>query len=261
MSDTVIDFDHVAKRFYKNDKPVQAVQDIDFSIKPGEFVCVVGPSGCGKSTLLNMTAGLMTPSAGRVVYKGQTVDEVNTGVGYVTQRDNLLPWRTVRGNITIPLEIRGVPRSEQRALVDAMVRTVGLADFEDHYPGELSGGMRKRVTLARTLVYSPETLLMDEPFGALDAQLKLILQDELLRLWEASRKTIIFVTHDLSEAVTLADRVVVISARPGRVKLMQEIDLPRPRNVFQVRFTERFAQLNQRIWDTMQDDILRGEEV
>jgi NitT/TauT family transport system ATP-binding protein len=163
--------------------------------------------------------------------------------------------------VGIPLEVQGVPRSEQKRKIDEIIHKVGLSGFENHYPGELSGGMRKRVTLARTLIYSPETLLMDEPFGALDAQLKLILQAELLKLWEASGKTIIFVTHDLAEAVTLADRVVVISARPGYVKLIQDIDLPRPRDAFQIRFTPRFGELNQIIWDTVQDDILKGEEV
>jgi NitT/TauT family transport system ATP-binding protein len=261
VADAIIEFNHIAKRFYKDGKAIHAVDDIHFSIRPGEFIAVVGPSGCGKSTLLNMTAGLMSPSSGNVQYRGCQVDGVNTSVGYVTQRDNLLPWRNVRGNVGIPLEVQGVPRSEQNRKIDEIIHKVGLSGFENHYPGELSGGMRKRVTLARTLIYSPETLLMDEPFGALDAQLKLILQAELLKLWEASGKTIIFVTHDLAEAVTLADRVVVISARPGYVKLIQDIDLPRPRDAFQIRFTPRFGELNQIIWDTVQDDILKGEEV
>lgn len=259
--DALIEFDHVAKRFYKNNKPVQALADVHLKIKAGEFICVLGPSGCGKSTLLNMTAGLMRPSGGQVRYRGQPVNGVNTRVGYVTQRDNLLPWRTVRQNVAVPLEIRGVKRSERERLIAEIIQKVGLAGFEDHFPGELSGGMRKRVTLARTLIYNPETLLMDEPFGALDAQLKLIMQEELLRLWEASGSTIIFVTHDLSEAVTLADRVVVLSARPGRIKLIQEIDLPRPRDVFTVHSSQRFGELFQLIWQAMREEIKQGEEV
>ncbi|MDE3076858.1 MAG: ABC transporter ATP-binding protein [Chloroflexota bacterium] len=257
----LIEFEHIGKRFYKNGKGVQALQDVHFSVKKGEFLAVVGPSGCGKSTLLNMTAGLMAPTNGAVKYGGQPVSAVNTAAGYVTQRDNLLPWRSVRGNVAIALEVRGTPRSKHRQLVDDVIRNVGLTGFEDHYPGELSGGMRKRVTLARTLVYSPETLLMDEPFAALDAQLKLILQGELLQLWDAQHKTIIFVTHDLSEAVTVADRVVVLSPRPSRVKLIQEVDLPRPRDVFNIRFTERFAQISELIWAQMQEDIRKGEDV
>ena len=257
----IIRFDRVGKRFFKNRLPVQALQEVSLEIGRGEFIAVVGPSGCGKSTLLNMTAGLMKPTTGGVHYDGRAVDAVNTRVGYVTQRDNLLPWRTARDNVAIALEIRGVAAGERRRLVDEVIQTVGLTGFEDHYPGELSGGMRKRVALARTLIYSPETLLMDEPFGALDAQLKLILQSELLRLWDAEHKTILFITHDLTEAITLADRVVVLSARPGRVKFVQEIDLPRPRDVFTVRFTQRFGQLNQVLWDKLREDMAQGMEV
>jgi NitT/TauT family transport system ATP-binding protein len=179
----------------------------------------------------------------------------------VTQRDNLLPWRNARDNVAIALEIRGVAGDERERLVNKVIDTAGLKGFEEHFPGELSGGMRKRVSLARTLIYSPETLLMDEPFGALDAQLKLILHSELLRLWDAEHKTILFITHDLTEAITLADRVVVLSARPGRVKLIQDIDLPRPRDVFTIRFTERFGQLNQILWDTLREDMAQGVDV
>jgi NitT/TauT family transport system ATP-binding protein len=189
------------------------------------------------------------------------VADVNRRVGYMTQRDNLLPWRTVETNIGIALEIAHVNRAERHRRVDQFVNLVGLNGFEEAYPAELSGGMRKRVALARTLIYDPETLLMDEPFGALDAQLKLILHAELLRIWEESRKTIVFVTHDLTEAITLADRVIVLSGRPGTVKLTQPIDLSRPRDVFKVRFTERFGQLHELLWGALEDDIRMGEEV
>lgn len=258
----MISFDHIGKRFFKDGTPFQALGDANFEVRRGEFLSVVGPSGCGKSTLLNLTAGLMEPSKGSVLYKGNKVTTVNTNVGYVTQSDTLLPWRTVRQNITIPLEIRRVARSTDRdRQVDDMIDKVGLSGFADHYPAELSGGMRKRVILARTLIYEPETLLMDEPFGALDAQLKLVLHQELLRLWVDAGTTIVFVTHDLAEAVTLSDRVVVVSARPGTIRLVQEIDIERPRDVFQVRFSKRFGELHQKLWALLQDDMLSGDEM
>jgi NitT/TauT family transport system ATP-binding protein len=258
-----ITFNHVGKRFYKKGKPFQALADADFEVRAGEFLSVVGPSGCGKSTLLNLTAGLMKPSSGTVLYRGAPVEKVNTRVGYVTQAETLLPWRTVRQNVQIPLEIRkpspkGAAREE---VVTRIIEMVGLGGFENHYPSELSGGMRKRVILARTLIYEPETLLMDEPFGALDAQLKIVLHEELLRLWSATKMTIVFVTHDLAEAVTLSDRVVVVSARPGRMRAIQEIDLPRPRDVFEVRFDERFRDLHQNLWSILQHDLREGGEI
>lgn len=257
-----ITFEHVGKRFFKRGSPLQALEDAHFQVRRGEFVSVVGPSGCGKSTLLNLTAGLMKPSSGRIDYNGRPVEDVNTRVGYVTQNDTLLPWRTVRDNIAIPLEIRNEGSKQDREdALDAIIDKVGLAGFDEHYPAELSGGMRKRVVLARTLIYEPETLLMDEPFGALDAQLKLVLHEELLRLWSDSDTTILFVTHDLAEAVTLSDRVVVISARPGRVRMIQDIDIPRPRNVFDVRFDDRFRELHHELWSVLQGDILAGEEM
>jgi NitT/TauT family transport system ATP-binding protein len=257
----MISFDHVGKRFFKKGKPFQALGDAHFDVRPGEFVSIVGPSGCGKSTLLNITAGLMKPSSGNVRYKDAPVDAVNTSVGYVTQADTLLPWRTVRQNIAVPLEIRHHPRAERAGLIDEMIEKVGLADFGNHYPAELSGGMRKRVVLARTLIYRPETLLMDEPFGALDAQLKLVLQQELLRLWADAGTTILFVTHDLAEAVTLSDRVVVVSSRPGMMRTIKTIDIERPRNVFDVRFDDRFRELQQELWAILQDDMLKGGEM
>lgn len=257
----MISFQHIGKRFFKNRKPFQALGDAHFDVMPGEFVSVVGPSGCGKSTLLNITAGLMQPSTGRALYKGAPIDSVNTSVGYVTQGDTLLPWRTVRQNVAIPLEIRHSARGSRADRVDLIIERVGLGGFENHYPSELSGGMRKRVVLARSLIYEPETLLMDEPFGALDAQLKLVLHQELLRLWRDTRMTIVFVTHDLAEAVTLSDRVVVVSARPGTMRTIQTIDIPRPRNVFDVRFDDRFRELHQELWSILQGDMLSGGEM
>ena len=257
----LVELQGVAKRFYRHGEPLLACRDVNLQVARGEFLAVVGPSGCGKSTLLNMVAGLMRPSAGSIAYDGSLVVDVNRRVGYMTQRDNLLPWRTVVTNIGIALEIAHVDAAERNRRVARFVNLVGLSGFEKAYPAELSGGMRKRVALARTLIYDPETLLMDEPFGALDAQLKLILHSELLRIWDESRKTIIFVTHDLTEAITLADRVVVLSGRPGTVKLVQTIDLARPRDVFKIRFTERFGQMHEQLWSALEDDIRLGEEV
>jgi len=260
-TEPMISFDHVGKRFFKKGKPFQALGDAHFDVRAGEFVSIVGPSGCGKSTLLNITAGLMKPSSGAVRYQGKPVDAVNTSVGYVTQADTLLPWRTVRQNVAIPLEIRHHPRAERAGLVDEMIEKVGLTDFGNHYPAELSGGMRKRVILARTLIYQPETLLMDEPFGALDAQLKLVMQQELLKLWADVGTTILFVTHDLAEAVAVSDRVVVVSSRPGTMRTIKTIDIPRPRDVFDVRFHDRFRELQQELWAILQDDMLEGGEM
>jgi NitT/TauT family transport system ATP-binding protein len=260
-TDHMISFNHVGKRFFKRGKPFQALGDAHFDVRRGEFVSVIGPSGCGKSTLLNLTAGLMKPSSGSVLYGGEPVSEVNTKVGYVTQSDTLLPWRTVRQNVEIPMEIRHTPRSERDDRANEVIKRVGLAGFENHFPSELSGGMRKRVVLARTLVYEPETLLMDEPFGALDAQLKLVLQQELLRLWADENKTVIFVTHDLAEAVTLSDRVVVVSARPGIVRTIKPIEIERPRDVFNVRFDNRFRDLQQELWTVLENDMLDGGEM
>lgn len=259
MSSGTIEWRGVSKRFWKSGRPVEALGSVTLSIRPGEFMAVVGPSGCGKSTLLNMTAGLMKPSAGSVWYGGGLVDAVNTRVGYLTQKDSLFPWLSVEANIRMPLEVRGSSADRRRDAVADMIDLVGLAGFERHYPHELSGGMRKRAAMARTLVYDPETLLMDEPFGALDAQLKLVLQDELLRIWQRTGKTIVFVTHDLDEAVTLADRVAVISARPGKLKMVMEVELPRPRDVFTIRYDSRFGEHLKRLWQAMSDDVKRGE--
>lgn len=260
-SSPMLTFEHVSKRFFKRGSPFEALADADFQVKAGEFVSIVGPSGCGKSTLLNIAAGLMKPSSGRALYRGQPIDSVNTKVGYVTQSDTLLPWRTVNQNVGIPLEIQKVERASRARRVSEILELVGLTGFEEHYPSELSGGMRKRVVLARTLVYEPETVLMDEPFGALDAQLKLVLQSELLRIWNDVGMTIMFVTHDLSEAAMLSDRVVAVSSRPGRIRAIQEVNIPRPRDVFEVRFNEHFGNVYHELWEILQGDMMAGEEM
>jgi len=253
-------FDAVSKRFRRNNAMMSALQGVDLDIAAGDFVCVVGPSGCGKSTLLNLLSGLMEPSGGRVLMGNSPIEMPNTRVGYMTQKDTLMPWRTVRRNVALPLEIAGESAGEVQSRVAAMIETVGLTGFEDSYPSQLSGGMRKRVVLARTLIQDPEVLLADEPFGALDAQLRMILQEELQRIWMQTKKTILFVTHDIAEAVTLADRVVVMSARPARVKLDRRIDLPRPRDVYRINAQPEFTELVDELWEALRDDISRGEE-
>jgi NitT/TauT family transport system ATP-binding protein len=225
-----------------------------------EFVALVGPSGCGKSTILNMIAGLLRPTEGQLSYDDQPVNDLNLRVGYMTQKDTLLPWRTVKDNIGAPLELAAhrTSKSDRAGKIDQMIELVGLKGFEKHYPGELSGGMRRRVALARMLIYDPETLLMDEPFGALDAQLKLVMHDEIQRIVGIGQKTVLFVTHDLGEAIALADRVVVFSSRPGRIKMVRSIDLPRPRDVFRIRFAPRFTELHEELWDQLKDEVKRG---
>jgi NitT/TauT family transport system ATP-binding protein len=238
-----------------------ALENINLTINQGEFVSFVGPSGCGKSTLLNMIAGLLQPSSGTLLYNGEPIDGVNKKVGYMTQKDTLLPWKTTAANIGVPLEIRKVPEAEKKEKVDRYIDMVNLRGFEKHFPMQLSGGMRKRVALARTLIYDPDTILMDEPFGALDAQLKLIMQNELLRIWSETRKTVVFVTHDLGEALNLSDRVVVFGAKPGRIKMIKAIDLPRPRDVFKIRFHPDFGRIYEELWSVLEEDVEKGAAV
>jgi NitT/TauT family transport system ATP-binding protein len=224
---------------------------MNFTVEREEVVAIIGPSGCGKSTLLNMIAGLYAPTQGQVVYNGAIVSDVNVAVGYMTQKDSLLPWRTVRDNVAFPLELAGVARSERVSRADAVIQHVGLDRFEERYPGELSGGMRKRAALARMLLYGAETVLLDEPFAALDAQLKLAMHDLMLRLIAENRQTAIVVTHDLMEAVTLADRVFVCTRRPATITMEQRIDLPRPRDVLNVRFSSAFKDHYDALWDRL----------
>jgi NitT/TauT family transport system ATP-binding protein len=239
------------KTFDRGSGPVEAVRDVNLTIEPGSIVSFIGPSGCGKSTLLHMIAGLYEPTSGDIFYDGRLVEAVNTSVGYMTQKDTLLPWRTVRDNVALPSQLAGQQRAERHREAAEILGRVGLSGFETRYPSELSGGMRKRAALARMLLYRPETFLLDEPFGALDAQLKLAMHELLLLLWSEDRQTILLVTHDLVEAITLSDRVVVLTRRPSRVLLDQEVDLPRPRDVLHVRFTQRFKDIYDKLWDVL----------
>ena len=247
----MIDIRHVSKSFHKRDAVVDAVRDMNLTVERQEIVAVIGPSGCGKSTLLNMIAGLYAPTRGHIVYKGAAVKDVNTDVGYMTQKDNLLPWRNVRDNVAFPLELAGVAKAERARRADQVIANVGLEGFEDRFPSELSGGMRKRACLARMLLYGAETALLDEPFAALDAQLKLAMHDLVLRLADENKQTVVLVTHDLMEAVTLADRVLVCTRRPATVALEQRIDLKRPRDVLNVRFSNEFKEFYDTLWERL----------
>ena len=247
----MIEIQNVSKGFRRGDSVVEALRDFNLTIEKREVVAIIGPSGCGKSTLLNMIAGLYMPSKGRVVYKAKAVTDVNTDVGYMTQKDNLLPWRDVRDNIAFPLELAGVDKAERESRAVAVMKQVGLDGFEARFPTELSGGMRKRACLARMMLYGAETALLDEPFAALDAQLKLVMHELLLRLAAENGQTVVFVTHDLMEAVTLADRVIVCTRRPATIALEQKIPLSRPRDVLNVRFTNEFKELYDALWERL----------
>ncbi len=247
----------VGKNFSSRSGRVDVLSGLNLSLESGEFLAIVGPSGSGKSTVLNLLAGLDRPTTGTVLCQGAPVGAINTGIGYLTQHDSLLPWRTVEQNIAVPLELRNVDRAEIATRVRELIAQVGLDGFERHYPSQLSGGMRKRAMLARTLIYDPPVLLMDEPFGPLDAQLKLVLQAELLKLWSVRRKTVVFVTHDIVEAITLADRVLVFSPRPCQIRLDEPINIPRPREVHEVRFHPAFEEHYRRLWAALEPPARR----
>jgi NitT/TauT family transport system ATP-binding protein len=233
-----------------------AVSPCDLSVAEAEFVAIVGPTGCGKSTLLNAAAGLLQPSAGGVAILGQPLVGLNEKAGYLFQQDALMPWKTARDNVAIGLEVAGVGRGEAVARADAMLARVGLKTFVDRYPHQLSGGQRKRVALAQVLVREPKILLMDEPFGPLDAQTRLIMGELLLKLWQADRKAVMFVTHDLDEAIALADRVVIMSAGPAaRIIGDFPIDIERPRDIAEVRSEKRFHELHTLIWNALRDEV------
>ena len=251
----LLDIEGVRKEYRVRSKRVLALDSVDLSIAEGEFVTIVGPSGCGKSTLLNMIVGLLRSSAGKITFRGERIDGICTRIGYVTQKDNLLPWRTLIENVEIALEIRSVDSTARRETARNFIDRVGLSGFEEHYPHELSGGMRQRANIIRTLIYDPQLILMDEPFGPLDAQTRIVLQDQLLQLWSATKKTIIFITHDLVEAITLADRVVLMSSRPGRIKLIEPIGIARPRDVFRIHESPEFRAAHEKLWRELRPEV------
>jgi NitT/TauT family transport system ATP-binding protein len=235
-----------------NGRETTAVEGASLTVADGEFVALVGPSGCGKSTILKIVAGLIAPTRGSVSVDGIPVKGVPPGVGMVFQNDALLPWKNARDNIRLPLLVRGLSAPEQAAEVERLVHLVELDGFEAFYPRELSGGMRKRVALARTLAYDPSLYLMDEPFGPLDALTRVHIGNEFLAIWQRVRKSVIFVTHDVMEAMGLADRVIVMSAHPGRIKAEFNVTFPRPRNYNEVRFDPAFVTLQREIWEALQ---------
>jgi NitT/TauT family transport system ATP-binding protein len=238
-----------------------AIRKVALTVEPGQFCAIVGPTGCGKSTTLAQVSGLEQPSAGTVSVGGRIVDGITDGVSYMFQADALFPWKTVLGNVMIGPVLLGMGKRGARELAMDWLRRVGLAGFEDRYPHQLSGGMRKRVAMAAALINNPKILLMDEPFGALDVQTKAIMQTELLQLWEQLRPSVLFITHDLDEAVALSDRVVIMTSSPGSVKDIFDIDLPRPRgDVQDIRHESRFLQLQGQIWDSLKDEVTRAYE-
>jgi NitT/TauT family transport system ATP-binding protein len=256
---TLLEVRELGKRFAQRagrDPSPWVIKDLSFSVRAGEFLTIIGPSGAGKSTLLNIIAQIDTASAGEIVFDGATVSTrdpralkpgIERRIGYVTQDDNLLPWRSTLDNVLFALEVQGHLNAETRARAEMLIRAVGLAGFERYYPHELSGGMRKRTALIRTLVYDPPVILMDEPFAAVDAQTRTQLQADLLKLWELGRKTIIFVTHDITEAIALGDRALVLSKQPSRIAAEHVIPIPRPRNVKDIFALQGFAPIYERI--------------
>jgi len=242
----IVVIDHLSAVFDNGNGGLRALEDISFSVCPQEFVSVLGPSGSGKSTLLRILAGLLPPTQGQVLYQGEAINAPRRGVGFVFQRANLMPWRTVLDNITLPLELLGIPRQTTLERAQELVNLVGLQGFEDSLPRDLSGGMAQRVAIARALIHDPDVLLLDEPFGNLDALTRERMGAELLHIWQARRKTVIMVTHSISEALFLADRVLVLTPRPGRLRLDLSVELPRPRED-DVRYTPVFGELARQI--------------
>ena len=259
---SALELQGVSCTFISKDDPGQrytAVQEVSLSVAAGEFVSVVGPTGCGKSTLLNVGAGLLQPSTGAVRVFGQPLQGINTRAGYMFQTESLMPWRTAQGNVMAGLEFRGVPLADARAQAEDWLRRVGLGGFGDRYPHQLSGGMRKRTSLAQTLALDPDIILMDEPFSALDIQTRQLMENEVLALWASKRKAVLFITHDLDEAIAMSDRVVVLSAGPAARPIGEfAIDLERPRDVAEVRTTPRFIELHKAIWDVLREEVLKG---
>lgn len=262
METPAVEFDGITCTFLSRDNPEQrytAVRDVSFRIEIGEFVSVVGPTGCGKSTLLNVAAGLLEPSSGKVSIFGSRLAGINRRAGYMFQAEALMPWRTARENVLAGLEFRGVPREAAGIEADQWLKRVGLWGFGDRYIHQMSGGMRKRTAMAQTLILDPDIVLMDEPFSALDIQTRQLMENELLSLWQAKKKAVLFITHDLDEAIAMSDRVLVLSAGPESRPLASfEVNLPRPRDVAEIRSDPRFVRLHSDIWSVLREEVLKG---
>ncbi|HEU4637434.1 MAG TPA: ABC transporter ATP-binding protein, partial [Candidatus Binatia bacterium] len=253
--DPIIELSKVTKTYRSKGKAVLALKDVNLPVERGSFTTLIGPSGCGKSTLLKIIAGIALPYEGCMRYKDREITSINTDIGFVTQDSNLFPWLTLIQNVELALKIRGVARDQRKRTAQNYIDTMRLSGFESHYPFELSGGMQKRGSIIRTLIYDPEIILMDEPFGPLDAQTRMVLQDELLRIWDSNKKTILFVTHDLTEAIALSDKVVLFTSRPGTVKRVFDVPLARPRNVFEIHNEKGFNEIYHEIWQYFKNEI------
>ncbi|NLB88389.1 MAG: ABC transporter ATP-binding protein [Syntrophomonadaceae bacterium] len=244
MMKEVLRIENIAKRYITEKRQaIDALYNINLTIEHNDFVCILGPSGCGKSTLLRMIAGLESITAGEIIYRGRKIRKINKDIGMVFQEYSLFPWRTVMENVTVGLEFAGINKSERYKIGEKYLELVGLKDYSNNYPYELSGGMQQRVAIARSLANDPDLLLMDEPFGALDAHTRILLQKELLDIWEKNKKTIIFVTHSVDEAIYLADRIVVMSHGPGTIKDVIKVDMPHPRSRANPRYGQLMAEL------------------
>lgn len=260
MSPTVaINMEKLTKIFYTNQKKVVALDNIDLSVKEGEFLCIVGPSGCGKTTLLRILAGLEKQTWGKLVIRSKNPEKPLTSM--VFQGDSVFPWMTVKENVAYSLRIKGLPKSERLRIAGRYIKLMGLEGFADAFPHKLSGGMKQRINVARAFVSDPEILLMDEPFGALDEQNRLLLQQELLKIWEGSGKTSLFITHSIDEALVLADRIMVMTAHPGKVKAIVPVNIPRPRDILSLRSSPNFGALFKQIWELLQEEVLKAKSM
>lgn len=260
--DIIIDIKVLCKTFGADNlgNSLEVIRDLSLSIAKGEFLAIVGPSGCGKTTLLNIISGLLPASKGELIFKDGRIDGIVEGIGYMFQKGALFPWKTVSENVAFPLVIRNCHKTLIKEKVHLWLKKVGLSEFERYYPAQLSQGMRKRVALATTLITEPEVVLMDEPFGALDAQTRQVLENELLRIWEETNSTVVFVTHDLTEAIALADRIVILTNLPGTKKAEIRIDLPRPRDVREVFGKDRFFEIYTRAWNFLKEEVQKKYE-
>ena len=244
----------------KDGKIVHALNNINLCVKDGEFLAIVGSSGCGKSTLLNIMSGMIKPTKGQVLIDGEELNFNKHNIGYISQSDTLLPWRKMIDNVAIGLEIKGVPKKERHEVARSLMETSGLSGFENKYPYELSGGMRKRGIIIRALATNPDIIFMDEPFGPLDVFTKEILQDEILNIWEHRKNTIIYITHDIAESIALADRIILMSYRPSSIKAEYNVNLPRPRNIKKDKYNRQFMELEECIWEDIKNEVLKARK-